>query len=76
MTRGTAARSGLTGDVGGKTGTAEDLTDAWFSGYRGDTTVAVWVGYPDHRPMRIPTSSRDGMGSSYPLSIFVKATAD
>lgn len=30
--------------VGGKTGTTQNATDAWFVGYSPDVTVVVWVG--------------------------------
>ena len=33
--------------VAGKTGTTENYGDAWFVGWTGRYTVAVWVGYPD-----------------------------
>jgi penicillin-binding protein 1A len=31
--------------VGGKTGTTNDFTDAWFAGFTPSLTVAVWVGF-------------------------------
>ena len=31
--------------LGGKTGTTDDATDAWFIGFDPDITVGVWVGY-------------------------------
>jgi penicillin-binding protein 1A len=31
--------------VGGKTGTTNDFTDAWFVGFTPSLTVAVWVGF-------------------------------
>jgi penicillin-binding protein 1A len=33
----------------GKTGTTNDLTDAWFVGYTPDLAAAVWLGDPDER---------------------------
>ncbi len=38
--------------VAGKTGTSNDLRDAWFIGYTPEYVVGVWVGYDDYRPMR------------------------
>ncbi len=35
----------------GKTGTTNDLRDAWFMGYTPGLTTGVWVGYDDQRPM-------------------------
>ncbi len=33
--------------AGGKTGTTNDFTDAWFLGFTPDLTAGVWVGYDD-----------------------------
>jgi penicillin-binding protein 1A len=35
----------------GKTGTTNDLRDAWFMGYTPGFATGVWVGYDDQRPM-------------------------
>ncbi|MBX7099780.1 MAG: PBP1A family penicillin-binding protein [Myxococcaceae bacterium] len=32
----------------GKTGTAQEYRDAWFSGYTADLVVSSWVGFDDH----------------------------
>ena len=40
----TAARS-LGRPIGGKTGTTNDFTDAWFVGFTPSLTTAVWVGF-------------------------------
>jgi len=47
--RGTGVRARvLNAYVGGKTGTTNDFTDAWFVGSSPHITVAVWVGMDDH----------------------------
>jgi penicillin-binding protein 1A len=33
----------------GKTGTSEELSDAWFVGYTPQISTAVWVGHPESR---------------------------
>jgi len=33
--------------AGGKTGTTQDFTDAWFLGFTPQITAGVWVGYDD-----------------------------
>ena len=37
--------------VAGKTGTTNDLRDAWFMGYTPQLVTGVWVGYDDRTPM-------------------------
>jgi penicillin-binding protein 1A len=43
---GTPARA-LGRPAGGKTGTTNDFTDAWFIGFSPEITAGVWVGYDD-----------------------------
>ena len=46
--RGTGIRaSRLDWPLGGKTGTMDDYTDAWFVGFDPEITVGVWVGYDE-----------------------------
>jgi penicillin-binding protein 1B len=52
---GAAARSaGFTLDAAGKTGTTNDLRDAWFVGFTPELLVAVWVGFDDNQPVGLP----------------------
>jgi penicillin-binding protein 1A len=37
--------------IGGKTGTTDDWTDAWFIGFSPSITVGVWVGYDTPRSL-------------------------
>jgi penicillin-binding protein 1A len=49
---GTAAALDGPGRVAGKTGTAEDHSDAWFVGFADSLSVAVWMGFADsQRPL-------------------------
>ena len=51
-TRGTgAAAVSLGWTIGGKTGTTNDFTDAWFIGFDPSITVGVWVGYNDRKAL-------------------------
>ena len=52
VTEGTGWRvRALKRPVAGKTGTTNDLRDAWFMGYTPDLVTGVWVGYDDSREM-------------------------
>jgi penicillin-binding protein 1A len=37
--------------VGGKTGTTDDFTDAWFVGFSPSITAAVWVGFDEKKTL-------------------------
>ncbi len=37
--------------LGGKTGTTNDFTDAWFVGFSPSTTTGVWVGYDEKKSL-------------------------
>ena len=52
---GASARSyGVTGPVGGKTGSTNDYRDAWFVGFNSSVVVGVWTGFDQ------PQTIRDG----------------
>ena len=54
--RGTAAsarRLGLTREAAGKTGTSNDMRDAWFVGYTPDLIAGVWVGIDSSAPLQL-----------------------
>jgi len=44
---GSAARALGRADLAGKTGSTNDHRDAWFVGFNGDLSTAVWVGFDD-----------------------------
>jgi penicillin-binding protein 1A len=74
--RGTGQRARRTLDwpIGGKTGTMDDYTDAWFVGFDPDVTVGVWVGYDEK-----VTLGYDEQGARVALPIwidFVRAHID
>lgn len=49
---GAAARAaGFTLDAAGKSGTTNDLRDAWFVGFAPTLLTVVWVGLDDNRPL-------------------------
>lgn len=51
VTRGTGRTAAVIPDAHGKTGTTQDVRDAWFVGYTRDLVAAVWVGNDDYSPM-------------------------
>ncbi len=67
---GTAAYTGCAGQAG-KTGTTDNYTDAWFSGYQPNLATAVWVGYPQSND--ISMTSVHGItvfGGTFPAEIW------
>jgi penicillin-binding protein 1A len=50
---GTAARAGaqLKHPLGGKTGTTNDFTDAWFIGFSPSLTCGVWIGFDEKKTL-------------------------
>jgi penicillin-binding protein 1A len=66
--RGTAAKAAaLNWPIGGKTGTTDDYSDAWFIGFDPDITIGVWVGYDQKRSM-----GPAGTGSESALPIWIQ----
>jgi penicillin-binding protein 1B len=54
INEGTAAAvrgSGFTLDAAGKTGTTNDLRDAWFIGFTPELLTVVWVGLDENQPL-------------------------
>jgi len=45
---GSAARALGRDDLAGKTGSTNDHRDAWFAGFDGELSTAVWVGFDDY----------------------------
>jgi penicillin-binding protein 1A len=78
LIKGTARRDPLEGNrpAGGKTGTQDENTNAWFVGFTKQLTTAVWVGDPKgYTPMvNIPEFKADGVarvtGNAYPVKIW------
>ena len=66
VSEGTARRAALDGiPTAGKTGTTNAYRDAWFVGYTGNFTCAVWYGNDDYSPtnrMRTTIGRRTAAG--------------
>jgi penicillin-binding protein 1B len=59
LNEGTAAgarAAGFTQDAAGKTGTTNDLRDAWFAGFTPELLTVVWVGFDDNQPVGLSGS--------------------
>src|SRR5687767_7424064 len=48
-----ARAAGFALDAAGKTGTTNDLRDAWFVGFTPELLTVVWVGFDDNRPVSL-----------------------
>jgi len=48
--------AGLRGPIAGKTGTSDDLRDAWFAGFTPELVVVVWVGFDEPESIGLPGS--------------------
>ena len=46
-----ARAAGFALDAAGKTGTTNDLRDAWFAGFTPELLTVVWVGLDDNQPL-------------------------
>ncbi|MGQ0520515.1 MAG: transglycosylase domain-containing protein [Actinomycetota bacterium] len=45
ITEGTGTRADIGRPAAGKTGTAQEFRDAWFTGYTPDLSTSVWIGH-------------------------------
>ncbi len=72
LNNGTAAAArtmGFKADAAGKTGTTNDLRDAWFAGFTPDLLCVVWVGFDDNTPIGL-----SGARAAMPIWVeFMKA---
>ncbi len=77
------ARSYYTVDVpaGGKTGTTNDWSDAWFYGYTPHIVAGVWIGFNDRMSMRLPggrpvTGYSDPSGAVMAMPVWARFIRD
>jgi penicillin-binding protein 1A len=68
---GTGTHANIGCPAGGKTGTTDNNTDAWFVGFTPRLSTAVWVGYPNDRTqMSGLYFGRNVDGGTYPADIW------
>lgn len=70
ITQGTGRRALLDRPAAGKTGTTEDVADAWFVGYTPELVTAVWVGYPTGRFSMRNVRGVTVFGGTFPAMIW------
>ncbi|MEM7094326.1 MAG: transglycosylase domain-containing protein [Actinomycetota bacterium] len=65
--RGTGTRAQVVDQpAGGKTGTTENFSDAWFVGFTPQLATAVWMGNPEARVEMENVGGRNVTGGSFP----------
>jgi penicillin-binding protein 1A len=69
--RGTGTAAQLSGRaVAGKTGTTDNLANAWFVGYTPQLATAVWMGSPTGQVPMHGVGGVDVFGGTYPARVF------
>ncbi len=69
--RGTGTAARVSGwDVGGKTGSTDNNTDAWFVGYTRTMATAVWMGAPAENISMRNVNGVTVYGGTYPAQIW------
>src|SRR5262249_49122833 len=59
------------GGQGGKTGTTDNYTDAWFAGIQPNLATAVWVGYPQSNDIEMTSvHGTTVFGGTFPAEIW------
>jgi len=67
---GTATRSAINCPTAAKTGTTEELIDAWLDGYTPNYATAVWMGYPNKRVPMTDVHGEPQQGGYLPAEIW------
>ncbi len=71
VTGGTGTAARVAGhDVGGKTGTAQDFSNAWFTGFSKQLSTAIWMGAMEGNVPMERVGGRNVTGGSYPAQMF------
>ncbi len=67
---GTAVRSKISCPTAAKTGTTEELVDAWLDGYTPEYSTSVWMGYPNRRVPMTDVHGEPQQGGALPAEIW------
>ena len=66
----TAVKSAINCPTAAKTGTTEELVDAWLDGYTPTYSTAVWMGYPNRRVPMTSVHGEPQQGGRLPSDIW------
>jgi penicillin-binding protein 1A len=67
---GTATKSQINCPTAAKTGTTNDLIDAWLDGYNSEYSTVVWMGYPNRRVSMTDVHGEPQQGGYLPADIW------
>ena len=67
---GTATKSAINCPTAAKTGTTNDLIDAWLDGYNSEYSTVVWMGYPNRRVSMTDVHGQPQQGGYLPADIW------
>jgi penicillin-binding protein 1A len=67
---GTAVKSAITCPTAAKTGTTDELVDAWLDGYTPNYATAVWMGYPSREVPMTSVHGEPQQGGRLPADIW------
>jgi penicillin-binding protein 1A len=67
---GTAVRSAINCPTAAKTGTTNELVDAWLDGYTPNYATVVWMGYPNKRVPMTDVQGEPQQGGALPAVIW------
>jgi penicillin-binding protein 1A len=67
---GTAVKSAINCPTAAKTGTTEELVDAWLDGYNSQYSTVVWMGYPNRRVSMTSVHGEAQQGGRLPADIW------
>lgn len=68
--KGTSSKANIGRPAAGKTGSTENLQDAWFVGYTPDLSTSVWIGYPDEQLPMTNVHGGSVWGGGFPATIW------
>ena len=68
--KGTSSKANIGRPAAGKTGSTENLQDAWFVGYTPELSTAVWIGYPDEQLPMTDVHGGQVWGGGFPATIW------